>query len=71
MNPAPHEMDMLITSIFVFALVLFMIFVVLKDLVLPSKMNKFGVFLTLGVLLTAPTVFVAKNIYVIFASFNL
>jgi hypothetical protein len=70
-NLAPHEMDMLITSIFVFALVLFMVFVVLKDLVLPSKMNKFGVFLTVGVLLTAPAVFVAKNIYVFFASFNL
>jgi hypothetical protein len=48
-----------------------MVFVVLKDLVLPSKMNKFGVFLTVGVLLTAPAVFVAKNIYVFFASFNL
>jgi len=71
LNPAPHELDMLITSIFVFALVLFMVFVVLKDLVLPSKMNRFGVFLTVGVLLTAPAVFVAKNIYVVFASFNL
>ena len=62
---------MLITSFFVFLLVAFMIFIVLKDLVLPSKMSRFGVFLIVGVLLTAPLVFLAKNVYVVTSSINL
>jgi len=62
---------MLITSFFVFSLVAFMIFIVLKDLVLPSKMSRFGVFLIVGVLLTAPLVFLAKNVYVVTSSINL
>ncbi|HSG03879.1 MAG TPA: hypothetical protein VLA39_09150 [Marinobacterium sp.] len=71
MNLSPHEMNMLITSSLIFALIAFMVFIVLKDLVLPSKMSRFGVFLIVGVLLTAPLVFLAKNIYVVTASFNL
>ena len=62
---------MLITSFFVFSLVAFMIFIVLKDLVLPSKMSRFGVFLIVGVLLTAPLVFLAKNVYVVTSAINL
>lgn len=71
LNLSPHEINMLITSFFVFSLVAFMIFIVLKDLVLPSKMSRFGVFLIVGVLLTAPLVFLAKNVYVVTSSINL
>ena len=71
MNLSPHEINMLITSFFVFLLVAFMIFIVLKDLVLPSKMSRFGVFLIVGVLLTAPLMFLAKNVYVVTSSINL
>jgi len=71
MNLSPHEIDMLITGTFVFALIALMIFIVIKDLILPSGMSKFGAFLIAGVLLTAPAAFLIKNVYVAIASFSL
>lgn len=72
MNLSPHELDMLITGFFVFALVVMMVVIVLRDMVVPSNMSRFSVFLIAGILLTAPLVFFAKNIYVaVSAGFSL
>ena len=68
---SPHEIDMLITSILVFALVAYMCMIVHKDLIKPSGMSNFGKFLIVGVLLTAPGAFLIKNLYMLSASFSL
>lgn len=48
-----------------------MIFIVIKDLVIPSGMNKWAASVIGFVLLSAPIAFAIKNIYVVTASFNL
>ena len=68
---SPHEVNMAITSVLVLLLIVYMGFVVLYDLIIPSQVSRFGVVLIGGVLLGAPLVFVMKNIFVLFAYWNL
>lgn len=68
---APHELDILISTTFILGLVLFMVMIVIKDLIIPSQMSTFASVIICGVLLTAPSAFIIKNIYILFASWNL
>jgi hypothetical protein len=52
-------------------LIAFMIFIVWKDLILPSKMSKFGAYVICFVLLTAPVAFTIKNVVILASSFRL
>ena len=61
---SPWEIDSLITSILVFALVMYMALIVYKDLIKPSGMSRFGAALICGVLLTAPAAYLVKNLVV-------
>lgn len=68
---SPHELDMLITSFFVFCLIAFMSYIVYADLLKPSKASRWGAALIVFVLMTAPMAFLIKNVYVVLSSWNL
>jgi hypothetical protein len=63
---SPWEVDSLITSIMVFALISFMAMIVYKDLIKPSGMSMFGAVIICGVLMTAPAAYLIKNLVVLF-----
>ena len=68
---SPGEINEIITSLFVMPLIAFMVFIVWKDLILPSKMSKFGAYVICFVLLTAPVAFTIKNVVILASSFRL
>ena len=68
---SPHELNMLITSFFVFSLIALMAYIVYEDLLKPSRASKWGASLIIFVLMTAPIAFLIKNVYVALVSFNL
>ena len=69
-NLSPMQQDELITSFFVFLLISFMVFIVYKDLIKPSKMNKFAAIVLCIGLLAAPTAFFVKNLAILISSFT-
>lgn len=67
----PWETKELIVSIFVFALVVFMCFIVYKDLIKESGMSKWAMGLICGILLTAPFAFLMKNVVILVSTFRI
>jgi len=66
---SPYELDSLVTASMVFLLAGYLASIVIFDLIKPSGMSNFGIFVICGVLLTAPTAYLIKNLYVLFATF--